>query len=78
MLSFDFEVQTNDEFGEPPEDGVYVYGLYLEGARWDRGNQYLTEMLPRVLYDEMPYVSSFTYDFITFLYVSQNRFGSVQ
>ena len=57
LLTFDYEMQKNMEFNEPPEDGVYVYGLFLEGARWDMGKHCLQEAFPRVLYDSMPFVS---------------------
>ena len=24
-----------EQVGSPPKEGVYIHGLYLEGARWD-------------------------------------------
>jgi dynein heavy chain len=31
------------EVEEPPEDGVYIYGLFMDGARWDRENSVIAD-----------------------------------
>jgi dynein heavy chain len=41
---------------KPPQDGVYIYGLFLEGARWDSSEGALVEPLRRELYSEMPLI----------------------
>ena len=33
-----------------------MYGLYLEGASWDRRNSRLTEPQPKVLFTQLPVV----------------------
>lgn len=56
LLVFDYEVQSVETLAAPPDDGVYVYGLFLEGARWDRKKSCLQEPLQRVLHDKMPLI----------------------
>jgi len=36
QLCFDFEIQHFDRINVAPGDGVYCYGLFVDGARWDR------------------------------------------
>ncbi len=44
-LIFMFKVleYSNETIPEPPLDGVYVYGLYLEGAKWDKKRKSIVE-----------------------------------
>lgn len=37
-----------------PEEGVYVRGLFLVGARWDGDEETLSEQRPKILWEEMP------------------------
>lgn len=46
---------TEDTNG-PPLEGVYVHGLYLEGAAWDKRNMKLLELKPKVLFEQMPVI----------------------
>ena len=37
-----------------PENGCYIRGLFLEGARWDMDSFELAESRPKELYTDMP------------------------
>ncbi|KAK5862597.1 hypothetical protein PBY51_017975 [Eleginops maclovinus] len=45
-----------DDITQPPAEGVYVYGLYLEGAGWDRRSCKLSDSKPKVLFEMMPVI----------------------
>jgi dynein heavy chain len=45
-----------DDIQELPEVGSYVYGLFMEGGRFDRAAMVMAESHPRQLLDTMPAV----------------------
>jgi dynein heavy chain len=55
-LSFKYQILTQnpEEITESPEDGVIVFGLYLEGARFDRELNRVVESKPGEMYDLLP------------------------
>lgn len=55
-LSWDFSVVNlnESEIAQPPKDGVYIKGIFLEGAGWDFDNGCLTEPEPQELIVSMP------------------------
>ncbi|XP_043498185.1 dynein axonemal heavy chain 7-like isoform X3 [Polistes fuscatus] len=55
-LVYDFIILKETVFNTPPDDGVYIYGLFLDGARFDKKNMKLEESIPKVLYDNMPFM----------------------
>jgi dynein heavy chain len=45
-----------EDLKEAPKEGVYIYGLFLDGAGWDKRNNMLTDPPPKVLYTALPVV----------------------
>ncbi|KRX00189.1 P-loop containing nucleoside triphosphate hydrolase [Pseudocohnilembus persalinus] len=57
QINFDFNMRDDqDDFDTPPENGCYITGLYIEGARWDYGRHRLEEPFPNVIYEPMPII----------------------
>ncbi|XP_032686024.1 dynein heavy chain 7, axonemal-like isoform X4 [Odontomachus brunneus] len=56
LLAFDFIILKETVFESAPEDGVYIWGLFLDGARFDMKNMIVEESFPKVLYDNVPYI----------------------
>jgi len=60
-LSFKFDAKSVSDI-EPaeltagPEDGIYVYGLFLEGARWNGAHHRLDVSRPKEMYSPLPMV----------------------
>ncbi len=55
-LSFEFEILkvAPEEITVAPEDGVIIFGLYLEGARFDQTAGLVVESTPGKMYDLLP------------------------
>jgi dynein heavy chain len=55
-LSFKYEILTiaPEEITEAPEDGVIVFGMYLEGARFDQAANIIVDSRPGRMYDLLP------------------------
>uniref|UniRef100_A0A2K6CWG4 Dynein axonemal heavy chain 12 n=1 Tax=Macaca nemestrina TaxID=9545 RepID=A0A2K6CWG4_MACNE len=56
LLGYEFEVIPSDTSDTSPDDGVYIHGLYLDGARWNRQSGLLAEQHPKLLFDLMPII----------------------
>jgi dynein heavy chain len=56
IVNFNYEL-LEEEWNtllERPEDGVYIRGLYMEGARWDPDICSINDSLPKQLFTEIP------------------------
>lgn len=51
---FNYKCLPAGENNQPAEDGAYISGMYVEGARWDYDTMMLTESQPKVLFSAAP------------------------
>uniref|UniRef100_A0A3Q3L381 Dynein axonemal heavy chain 11 n=1 Tax=Labrus bergylta TaxID=56723 RepID=A0A3Q3L381_9LABR len=56
-LTVDVSKKFKEEFNQPAREGAYVYGLYMEGARWDTQAGVITEARLKELTPAMPVIS---------------------
>uniref|UniRef100_A0A3Q1K2D2 Dynein axonemal heavy chain 11 n=1 Tax=Anabas testudineus TaxID=64144 RepID=A0A3Q1K2D2_ANATE len=56
-LTVDVTKKFKEEFNQPAREGAYVYGLYMEGARWDTQAGVITEARLKELTPAMPVIS---------------------
>ncbi|KAL0221332.1 hypothetical protein RCL1_001186 [Eukaryota sp. TZLM3-RCL] len=64
ILQTEVTKKKPSEITTPPREGAYIYGLSLEGARWDVQAGCLADAEPQVLFDELPviYIKATTLD----------------
>jgi len=53
-LTWDFGVMHEWSYDNPPSEGCYIRGLFLEGAGWDHDAKVLCESAPKVLFADVP------------------------
>merc|ERR1712072_164062 len=46
--------KEHHDITEPPEIGAYIYGIFMEGGRFDRESMQMAESQPRALLDDLP------------------------
>lgn len=57
QLSFKFVIHddiSHTDIMQKPEDGCYIYGMFIEGACWDKKKHLLTESRPKELFSDLP------------------------
>jgi dynein heavy chain len=51
---FYHDTLLKENITEKPEEGCYVHGLFLEGARWNYKKHMLDTSLPKELFSDLP------------------------
>uniref|UniRef100_A0A7S4MJ94 Dynein heavy chain n=2 Tax=Prymnesium polylepis TaxID=72548 RepID=A0A7S4MJ94_9EUKA len=54
VSTFDVLKQDKDDVKHGPSEGIYIYGLFLDGCKWDKGKGELTDSDPKVIYSPLP------------------------
>eukprot|EP00002_Diphylleia_rotans_P007300 TRINITY_DN1682_c0_g1_i3.p1 TRINITY_DN1682_c0_g1~~TRINITY_DN1682_c0_g1_i3.p1 ORF type:complete len:1955 (-),score=398.96 TRINITY_DN1682_c0_g1_i3:368-6232(-) len=58
-ISFSYNIllsETEEEVKKKPDDGVYVHGLFIEGARWNSKRQLLADEYPMEMQSKLPVI----------------------
>ncbi|XP_054847065.1 dynein axonemal heavy chain 11 [Eublepharis macularius] len=55
-LTTDVTKKSRDDYGHPPREGAYIFGLFMEGARWDIQTGAITEARLKELTPIMPVI----------------------
>ena len=45
-----------DKIKEEPKDGVFIWGLHLEGAKWDQQHETLADQMLNILTYPLPMI----------------------
>ena len=59
LLHFEFEVLASMDatsINKGPSDGVYIYGLLIENAKWNHVDRCLQEPAPGEMYSQVPVI----------------------
>ncbi|CAH8612156.1 unnamed protein product [Schistosoma mattheei] len=56
VLQCDVTKKTKDEMSAPPREGAYIYGLFMEGARWDIQTNMIAEARLKELAPSLPVI----------------------
>jgi len=54
QITMDHILDAEKEFTEAPENGVYIFGIFLEGCRWDCDAHQLTDSRAKELFTDVP------------------------
>ncbi len=84
LLTQDINILTDKEPSSKPENGAYIKGVYLTGARWDRSSRKLAEQFSNILFDQLPVIFLFSIEkkpfkhehcYMSPLYITSERRG---